>query len=355
VVAVIGPSCLPIVADVGSVRVDDASGPGRARRVAAALAADLGFTDTRVAEIGIAVTELGTNLYKHAREGLLLARSVRAVEEAAVEIVAIDSGPGIANVEEAMRDGRSTAGTLGVGFGAVRRLADACSVLSEPGAGTIVTARFHRRRGTPDELPGEPAAGITRPIDGEDVCGDAYAVCDEGGLITLMMCDGSGHGPLAALASQAAVRSFHDDRTGGPAEILTRIHTALRRTRGGAAAVAELDVGRRTVRFAGVGNIAASVVAGGRKLGMMSVPGIVGYQVRSIKTFDYPLPDDAVVVLHSDGLTERWSPADRGLLFGRDALLIAAALLRDAGVRRDDAGVLVARPPSRPPNGSPSR
>jgi anti-sigma regulatory factor (Ser/Thr protein kinase) len=347
VVPVIDSSCLPIVADVDLVRVDDASAPGRARRVVAALATDLGFGETRVAEIEIAVTELGTNLHKHAREGVLLARSVRAVEEAAVEVIAIDSGPGMADVEEAMADGRSSTGTLGVGLGTVSRLADAVSVLSEPGSGTIITARFHRRRGTPDELPGEAAAGITRPVDGESVCGDSYAVCEENGRIRLMMCDGLGHGPLAASASQAAVWSFHADRSGGPAEILTRMHTAMRGTRGGAVAVADVDLVERSVRFAGVGNIAASVVFDGRKHGMVSVPGIAGYQVRTIKTFDYPLPEDAVVVLHSDGLTERWSPDNRDRLFSRGPLLIAAALLRDAGVRKDDAGVLVARPPSR--------
>lgn len=340
-------SCLPIVVDVGSVRIDDVSAPGRARRVAAKLATELGFVGTRVAELEIAVTELGTNLWKHARAGVLFVRSVRAVEAAAVEVVAVDSGPGMTDVDSAMRDGRSSTGTLGVGLGAVARLADACSVLSEPGAGTVVTARFHRRRGTPTELPGEVVAGITRPIDGEEVCGDSYAVCGEDGRIRLMMCDGSGHGPLAESAARAAVRSFHEDRTGGPAEILGRIHTAMRPTRGGAVAVADLDLERRTVRFAGLGNIAATVVADGRKNGMVSVPGIAGYQARTIRTFDYPLPEDATVVLHSDGLTERWSAENRGRLFSRDPLLIAATLLRDAGVRRDDAGVLVARPPDR--------
>lgn len=340
-------SCLPIVVDVGAVRVDDASAPGRARRLAATLATELGFAGTRVAEIEIAVTELGTNLHKHARDGVLFVRSVRAVEEAAVEVLAVDSGPGMADVDEAMRDGRSSTGTLGVGLGAVVRLADVCSVLSEPGAGTVVTARFHRRRGTPQELPGEVVAGITRPIEGEEVCGDSYAVCGENGRIRLMMCDGSGHGPLAAWAAQAAVRSFYEDRSGGPGEILGRIHTAMRPTRGGAVAVADLDLERRTVRFAGLGNIAGSVVAGGRKHGMVSVPGIAGYQARTIKTFDYPLPPDATVVLHSDGLTERWSAEKRDRLFSREPLLIAAALLRDAGVRKDDAGVLVARPPDR--------
>ncbi|TDV35295.1 anti-sigma regulatory factor (Ser/Thr protein kinase) [Actinophytocola oryzae] len=340
----IGSACLPIVADVDAIRVDDVSAPGRARRVAGALAAQLGFTDTRVAEVEIAVTELGTNLHRHAREGMLFVRSVRAVEEAAVEVVAVDRGPGIANVEEAMRDGQSSTGTLGVGLGAVTRLADASAVSSEVGAGTVVTARFHRRRGACAELPGELAAGITRPIEGEDVCGDGYAVCDEGGRLRLMMCDGAGHGPLAAWASQAAVRSFHDDLSGGPGDILGRIHTAMRGTRGGAVAVADLDLERRTVVFAGLGNIAACVVAGGRKQSMVSVPGIAGYQARTIRTFDYALPAGAVVVLHSDGLTERWGAEERGGLFGRDSLVIAATLLRDMGVRKDDAGVLVARP-----------
>jgi anti-sigma regulatory factor (Ser/Thr protein kinase) len=347
VVPVIDWSCLPVTTDEAWVRVDDSSAPGRARRVAGGLATDLGFPATRVAEIELAVTELGTNLLKHAREGLITVRTVRAVEQAAVEVVAVDSGPGIANVDEALRDGRSSTGTLGVGLGAVDRLSDTCSVLSEPGAGTIVAARFHVRRGTSDELPGEVTAGVTRPIDGEEVCGDAYAVCTENRRIRLMMCDGSGHGPLAAWAAQAAVRSFHEDRSGGPAEMLGRMHTAMRSTRGGAVAVADLDLDHRTVRFAGLGNIAAAVVADGRKQGMVSIPGIAGYQVRTIKTFDYVLPPGATVVLQSDGLTERWSPETRRGLFTSDPLLVAFALLRDAGVRKDDAGVLVAKPPDR--------
>ncbi|MFL6119256.1 SpoIIE family protein phosphatase [Actinophytocola sp.] len=340
------PACLPVTEDVSWVRVEDSSAPGRARRVASTLAGQLGFSPTRTAELEIAVTELGTNLHKHAREGVLVIRSVRAVTDAAVEVVAIDSGPGIADVDEVWQDGRSSTGTLGVGLGAVGRLADTCSVVSEPARGTVVAARFHPDRATPAAL-AAAAAGITRPLDGETACGDAYAVCEDGERILLMMCDGSGHGPLAAWAAQAALRAFHADRGGEPGDVLGRIHTAMRGTRGGAVAVAALDPTRATVRFAGLGNIGASVVAGGRKQAMVSVPGIAGYQARTIRTFDYSLPPAAVVVLHSDGLTERWGPQERDRLFASEPLLIAAALLRDAGVRRDDAGVLVARPAGR--------
>ncbi|WP_326943832.1 SpoIIE family protein phosphatase [Amycolatopsis sp. NBC_01307] len=335
---------LPVTEDFAWLRVEDETAHGRARRAAATLAGQLGFGEVRVAEIGLAVTELATNLTKHAVEGVVVVRSVRGVSEAAVEVVAIDRGPGMADAVAAGQDGESTAGTLGIGMGAVRRLADVASVLSEPGHGTVVTARFHPKRGPLAEIPETGFAGITRPIGGEEVCGDAYAVHHEPGRLRLMMCDGSGHGPLAAAASRAAADVFREHATEPPEAVVKHIHEALRRTRGGAVAVADVDTAAGTVRFAGLGNIAGCVVAGGRKQGMISAPGVAGHQARTIRAFDYPLPPGSTVVLHSDGLTERWSVDGRERLFAATPLAIAAALLRDAGIRHDDAGVLVGKP-----------
>jgi anti-sigma regulatory factor (Ser/Thr protein kinase) len=335
---------LPVTEDFAWLRVEDETAHGRARRVASALATQLGFGEVRVAEVGLAVTELGTNLTKHAVEGVLAIRSVRAVSQAAIEVVAIDRGPGMADVAAAVRDGESTTGTLGLGLGSVRRLADVTSVLSEPGRGTVVTARFHPRHVPLTEIPETDTAGITRPIGGEEVCGDAYAVHREPGRLRLMMCDGSGHGPLAAAASRTAADVFRDHATEPPEAMVKHIHEALRRTRGGAVAVAEINTAAGTVRFAGLGNIAGCVVADGRKQGMISAPGVAGHQARTIRGFDYPLPPGATVVLHSDGLTERWTVDGRERLFAATPLAIAAALLRDAGIRHDDAGVLVGKP-----------
>jgi anti-sigma regulatory factor (Ser/Thr protein kinase) len=344
----IDASCLPVTEDVAWIPVEDSSAHGRARRAATALANRLGFSDTRAAEVGLAVTELGTNLHKHASAGVLVVRAIRGHTESAVEVVALDSGPGIADLSVARRDGQSSVGTLGVGLGAVTRLADVSEVQSELGRGTVVAARFHPARGPLPALPVGGAAGLTRPIGGEQVCGDAYAVRRmDGGRIRLMMCDGSGHGPLAASASNVAVRVFCENDSGGPEDVVGLLHTALRGTRGGAVAVADLDLERETVRFAGLGNIAACVVWDGHKRGMVSVPGIAGYQARTIRAFDHELPAGATVVLHSDGLTERWTPEGRDALFRGSPLVVAAALLRDAGVRKDDAGVLVCGP-SRP-------
>ncbi len=338
-------SCHPLVADVAWLAVDERTQVGRVRRVVTALADQLGFSATRAAEVGIAVTEIGSNLHKHAKEGVVLVRSVReSVTEVAVEVVAIDSGPGIGDLALARQDGQSTSGTLGVGLGAVIRLSNACSMSSQPGRGTVQVARFHRQGAARPAPHSDVAAGLTRAIRDELVCGDAYAVCRAPGRLTLMMCDGSGHGHLAAVASAAAVRVFHERPDLPPEELVRRFHAALRGTRGGAVAVAAIDLETRAVRFAGLGNIAAAVLSPGRKQGMISVPGVAGHQARTIRSFDYAVPDNGVVVLHSDGLTERWDVKQCGDVAAEPPVLVAATLLREAGVRKDDACVLVGRP-----------
>ncbi|MEU7474745.1 ATP-binding SpoIIE family protein phosphatase [Lentzea sp. NPDC042327] len=336
--------CLPHVRDEAWLPVEETAQVGRARRTATALAERLGFGATRIAEIGLAVTEIGSNLHKHARQGVVVIRSVRGERDAAVEVVAVDRGPGISDIALAWQDGQSTTGTLGVGLGAVARLATTCAMTSRVGLGTALVARFAPSADWAPEWGAESAAGLTRPIGGEDVCGDAYAVCRRAGRLTLLMCDGSGHGPLAAAASDAAVRLFRDLPHMPPEQVVTRLHAALRGTRGGAVAVADVDLVARTVRFSGLGNIAAAVLTPDRKQGMISVPGVAGHHARTIRAFDYLLPDGAVVVLHSDGLTERWGPGHGSDLTTDPPVLIAATLLREAGVRKDDACVLVARP-----------
>jgi hypothetical protein len=270
---------------------------------------------------------------------VLLVRPVRTVEQAGVEIVAIDSGPGMADLALSSGDGHSTAGTLGIGLGAIVRQASWCDMHSVPGKGTVLVAQV---------WPADPpapvwAAGITRPLTGETVSGDAFAVREVDGRRQLLMCDGLGHGGLAAAASQAAVLAFTEAPAAPPAAVLEIVHRKLNHTRGAAVAIAELDVEAGLVRYAGLGNIAGTVFNAQARRGMVSLPGIAGHQRRQIREYDYPLTPDSVVLLHSDGVVDRWNPADYPGLLSHAPAVIAATVLRDAGVRRDDAGVLVAR------------
>ena len=328
----------PAVKDMRWIRVDDASAIGACRNAAAAMADGLGFPALRAEQLAVAVTEAASNLHKHARDGAMLVRVCRDAPVPGVEMITLDSGPGLRDVGAAMRDGHSTAGTLGIGLGAIRRMADTSDVYSSAGRGTVVVARFWPR----PQSAQFKCAGLTRPITGETVCGDAFAAVRAGDVLTGVLCDGLGHGSRAAEAADEAVRAVLEQPGSEPGDLVRLVHQRLSGTRGGAVAV--VQVTGSAVRFAGLGNVAAWIIAAGHRSGLVSVPGIAGHQARSIRTFDYQLPAGAAIVLHSDGLTSRWDIQALPGLESRDPLVIAAVLLAEAGVHRDDAGILVLKP-----------
>ncbi|GAA0525049.1 ATP-binding protein [Paractinoplanes ferrugineus] len=322
-------------------RVEATATAAAARRAAERLATELGLPENRIADLSIVTAEAGGNLVKHADEGVLLVRAVRTELSAGVEIIAIDRGPGMADLVTAVGDGHSTAGTLGIGLGAIVRQASWCDLHSVPGKGTVLVAQVWSAD------PPQPgwAAGLTRPLTGEQVSGDAFAVREIDGRRQVLMCDGLGHGGLAATASNEAVRAFKDGPVAPPAAVVELLHRRLNHTRGAALAVAELDAEAGLVRYAGLGNISGTVIAPGIRRGMVSLPGIAGHQRRQIRQYDYPITPDAFVLMHSDGVVDRWSLADYPGLQLRSPAVVAATVLRDAGTRRDDAGVVVARLP----------
>ncbi len=347
------------------IGVEDASAVAACRTAALTMADRLQFPAARADQLALAVTEAASNLHKHAAEGALGLGVNRDGDPPGIDLVTIDAGPGLADVDVVLRDGHSTAGTLGIGLGAIRRLADSCDLYSRPGRGTALAARFkalsiggttppyppdHGGATRPPIPPGggatrppiPPWAGLIRPITGETECGDAYGAVQLGATITAVMCDGLGHGPLAAAAAAEGVTAFLDDPAGDPATLLGRMHRRMAGTRGAAVGVVQLGGG--VARFSGLGNIAASILGQGRRKSMISIPGIAGVQARTIRQFEYELPPGAAVILHSDGISNRWEAAALPGLETRDPLLIAAVLLGAAGIHRDDAGILVLKP-----------
>ena len=343
-VALNWPLSAPAPGDMRWLRVEDASAIAACRSAGVALAARLRFPAPRTDEIALAVTEAASNLHKHARQGSLLVRISRDADPPGIELVTIDAGPGLRDASAALRDGHSTAGTLGIGLGAIRRLADFYDLYSAPGHGTVLVTRFWpvRREVT------VRCAGLTRPMTGEDECGDNFGATTTGtgspggGTVTGVLCDGLGHGPLAAAAAAAANAAVLEDTAPGPAVLVERAHSRMGHTRGGAIGI--VQVTGTTVVFAGLGNISATILADGTRKSMLSVPGIAGHQARTIRQFDYVAGPGAAVILHSDGLSGRWEVGALPGLASRDPLVIAAALLAEAGTRRDDASILVLKP-----------
>lgn len=324
--------------DLRWLRVEDPSAAAACRAAAFGLASRLQFPEARIDQLALAVTEAASNLHKHASQGSMLLRITREGGRAGIEMITIDAGPGFRDADAVLRDGHSTSGTLGIGLGAIRRLADFCDLYSVPGRGTALVTRFwpapHPRAA--------PYAGLVRPITGETECGDVFGAVEAEGQLTGVLCDGLGHGPLAARAAAEAVAAVLEDPAGEPAALLERAHRRMAHTRGGALAV--VQTAGQVIRFAGLGNIAAAVLAGGTRRGMVSVPGIAGHQARTIRQFEYQAPPGAAIILHSDGISGRWEAAALPGLNARDPLVVAAALLAQAGSRRDDVGVLVLKP-----------
>jgi anti-sigma regulatory factor (Ser/Thr protein kinase) len=323
--------------------VDNASVAGSVRRAVIRLAQRLGFGEHRVAEAGIVASEIAGNLWSHARNGSVAVQVVLDRGVAGVRIVAIDSGPGMADLPLSATDGHSTSGTLGVGLGAIGRLSTAVDVSSHPGKGTVLVADLWARP------PAEPrpldAGALTRPMAGEQECGDAVAGRDLDGQHMFLLSDGLGHGPLAAAASAEAVQTFHESTSTDPGEVLAAMHRRLARTRGAAVGVATIDAPFETVTFAGVGNVSAFVVEAEARRALLSRPGIVGSQWPKLHAARVDISREGLVILHSDGLRDAWNLRDVPGLFRRTSAVVAGAVLREAGTRPDDASVLVARRP----------
>jgi hypothetical protein len=248
------------------------------------------------------------------------------------------------DLDRCLRDGYSTAGTPGTGLGAIVRLADFFDIYTVPQSGTALLARLWSRPLSLERPAGTLEVGTLQlPKPPEEVCGDAWAVDQGQGQTRILVADGLGHGPVAAEAARAAVRIFRENSRLSLVELIQCIHDALRSTRGAAVAAAEVDLNAQALRFAGVGNIAGTIVAGGASHSLVSHNGTVGHQLRKVQQFVYSFPRGALLVLHSDGLVTHWRLDDYAGLAARHPSLIAGMLYRDFNRRRDDVTVVVAR------------
>ena len=337
------------------VVVDEQSKVGDARRQAAAWAEELGFDETVCGKAALVATEAATNLLKHSLAGALIVHSPGPFEDRiALEILALDAGPGMGDLARCLNDGYSTTGTSGNGLGAIRRLADSFDIYSQPEIGTAVWARFERaepKNHGPGRSPRHKIGVVRLPIAGESVCGDDWAMAERDGYSFLMMVDGLGHGFLAAEAASLAVTVFRAQSTLEPEAIIRATHAALRSTRGAAIAVARFDTSRGVLRYAGVGNISSVLVNidDGQTTSLISHNGTVGYTMSRVQTLEYPWTGDSLLLMHSDGLATRWNLGRYPGICRKEPGLIAGVLYRDHRRSRDDVTVVVARQEGRRP------
>lgn len=329
--------------DQVSVRISENTHVSEARRASSRIGQELSFDPAAEGNLAIVTTELARNVLLHGGGGEVVLQPCKGPSTSThVNVIALDRGPGITDISKVLHDGYSSIGTLGTGLGAVRRLATTFDFYTKPGGGTAILARVAASptEGAEDS---QTTGSVCVPIAGETRCGDAWEHQDQSSRRLIMVADGLGHGIGAADAAEEALAAFRANSHKSPKEIIEAAHDRLKKTRGAAVSVAELDFERQIIRYSGIGNIVGTIVADGKSRNMISHNGIVGHASETIREFTFPWPRHAFLIMHSDGLTARWAFEQYQGLQLKPPSLIAAVLYRDFKRMRDDATVVVSR------------
>lgn len=324
------------------VQVKESSQVGEVRRTATFAAADLGFSELDVERLALVVNELSKNLVKHRTTGgsvVLQAGIINGQDY--IDVISIDAGPGMVNVERCMTDGYSTAGTMGTGLGAVKRIANEFDIYSVLGLGTVVAARVYSGPPKIDDLNSRPVfvGAICVPKKSETVCGDNWNFADSGDKFTLTVIDGLGHGIEACDASKLAISRFLEKPFDTPKGIIERMHRALSGTRGAVGAVAQIHKDASIVKYAGLGNINSVVLGGEKSKHLVSMNGTLGYEARRVEEYQQPWPAAGILIMHSDGCSSRFDFSKYPGLAFRSPSIIAGVLYRDHSKDHDDVTI----------------
>lgn len=327
-----------------SILIQDHSQIGDGRRQAVSLAQSLDFGESDRGRVALIVTELATNLLRHSTDGQILLRSDRSFGQKSIEVIALDRGPGM-NIERCMEDGYSTGGTSGTGLGAIRRNCNFFDSFSATPGGTVLLCRIDDSTSSAIGKSRFQIGAINLPAPHEIACGDAWRVAENESGLSIMVVDGLGHGPEAAKVGAEAADVFECDPFQALETLFDRLHARLRTTRGGAVAVGRIDIRKNCLKYMGVGNISGAIrsLTSTTGRGLSSHNGTVGLQMTKKQEFEYPFSDDAIMIMHSDGLQTRWNFENYPGLLPRHPAIIATVLYRDFCRGRDDVTITVIR------------
>lgn len=307
-------------------------------------AAFLGFARHDCEEISLVVTELASNLMRHAGGGNIGISQIFSFEQVGIEIQSIDHGLGIADASKALTDGYSTIGGLGLGLGTVQRLTEDLDIRKIPTGGThIVCRRWQHGRKVHADIHKLQIGVATRPYGQLPENGDAYVIKEWEQRALVGVIDGLGHGPFAELASQTA-REYVESHAGLELEdLFSGVGQACRATRGVAMALANFDLALNQLTMASVGNIEVRLLGPAERSGPAIRRGIVGWHDTKPSTTKHEWTPSSLLIMHSDGLRRDWNSDYYRDESRRPADQMAHKMLEQLGKVDDDATVIVAK------------
>lgn len=309
----------------------------------------LGFPERKRENMLLVASEMVSNQLKHAYgRGMI---QVWQQPGPVLDMLALDYGPGIANLEHAQQDGYSSVNTLGKGLGSIRRLSDESYIYTQTAhaagskkwTGTLFLARFHRG-GTEEESPAAPRLEVglfSRSLSDDRYNGDRIYLHQASGKLRWLHLDGLGHGEQAQAAT--AHLATHLAHCETPDALLQAIDRQLKDTRGAVAIACELALIGRTLNILGVGDMHAHVIDGDEIQNLSFAPGILGKEHKLPAPFTLNFGKRCLVVTCTDGIRRNWDISSFSGLFQQHPQLIAYTLGNIMGRISDDQSLCIVR------------
>lgn len=242
-----------------------------ARRVTLHIAKHAGFSQRRCAQASIIVSEIGTNLVKHTKGGLLKINLSFLNHIPFLTIAGLDKGPGIASIKRAMLDGVSGINSLGTGLGAVYRLSNKVAICSKEDIErpcpyvfddenfwntVLVCQLWDERNPLPLVSDRIDFSCLLEAMEGNSICGDAVHVASTPFYTRFILMDGLGRGNGAAEAVCRAIKVLD----GIPSEmqleyVVDILESPLSNTQGAALLMLRVDLKYKKLQIYGTGSV----------------------------------------------------------------------------------------------------
>lgn len=324
------------------IKIESNADVHSARRKARNIAKEGGFSSRKYLLLELTVSELASNIIKHAESGEIIIESL----EEGIKIVSKDNGPGIKDVDKVLEDSKERER----GLSSVSRIMDKLDIESEEGKGTKITAEL-LKEGTKENKKENRDfilekglmrhGAISIPADGETFKGDRYIILEYDQKVFLSVIDGLGHGEEAAKSAEEIKNYLLDNYKKSLTSLLKGAHKSLKSLRGGVVGLARIDLQKSTFKSAGAGNIRIRIFGEDQKRHLFP-PGTIGRNLKNVRERRLPYEKGDVVIIYSDGISSKFEVKE-GKLKNQDLQESAEYILDEYGKPEDDQTVIVSR------------
>jgi len=328
---------------------------GHTRRYVVEESKKLGFNSTELGEISIVINELCTNFIKHeAVEGTLIFKTLIETDKIGIEIIAQDKGPGIQDVDEVIKNGVSSKGTMGGGVGAIKRLMDSFEIYSNYSSleskhpdlapiGTMIIIKKWIHNNLKLKENDIKFSILSRPHPGLGVNGDYYYIKKLKDRYIFAVIDGLGHGAEANLASKLVSEIINENTHKAIEDIFISVNNGILATRGAVAGIILIDTDKKEFQYSAVGNIEFRYILNGTTQRLICTNGILGtYYSNGIRVHKKIYEKGTVITMCTDGIMNKWDFTSYLDIDLTNPSVFANSILKDFGKDNDDATILVA-------------